>query len=44
MTMRTDRDLAILAGGALALATVAAIGKVWDAAGAVAVMLAWWSR
>ncbi len=29
--MRTDRDLASLAGGALLLGAVAAFGKVWDA-------------
>ena len=47
MTMRTDHNLAILSCGALLLAAVAAIGRVWDAAGAglaVAVLLAWWSR
>ena len=47
MNRRTDRDLAILAGGALLMAAVAAIGTVWDAAGAafaLALALGYWAR
>ena len=45
--MRTDHNLAILAGGALALAAVAAICEAWDAAGAasgLAVLFWYWAR
>ena len=44
---RTDRDLAILAGGALLLAAVAAFWNHWDAAAAafgLALLLGYWAR
>lgn len=47
MTIRANRDLIILAGGALLTAAVAAIGRVWDAAGAafaLALALGYWAR
>lgn len=47
MNRRTDRDLVLLAGGALLMAAVAAIGRVWDAAGAafaLALLLGYWAR
>ena len=47
MNRRTDRDLAILAGGALLMSAVAAFWHVWDAAGAafaLALALGYWAR